>query len=257
MSAPMSVQPSRLLSASGRPRRIRAGVEASGRGHGGGNAAQRPSRRPRFPGRCRQWTRTCSGTGRGTAPREDRERRYSERASASCGPRVGSGYWAASRVEPGFADLCRPRWAAGSAADGEVSDSHPGVSMATSAPRSRASATAARLSRSSAACRAGRRCPAVRRSTTDGAVARLAASSPPKSVSADTRSGHQNASLTASEVEDVPVGCRAKTTIPDVADVVTVFGQRCDELRGQVVVEQQLHAVTRSGSSRSRSASAA
>lgn len=45
--------------------------------------------------------------------------------------------------------------------------------------------------------------------------------------------------------------------IADVVDVVPVLADQVNQLRREVVVEQQLHAVVRSGSSRSRTASAA
>jgi hypothetical protein len=58
-------------------------------------------------------------------------------------------------------------------------------------------------------------------------------------------------------LEDCLVGCRLHAEVADVDGVVPGCLERVGQERGEVGVDEELHAVSRSGSSRSRTASAA
>ena len=118
-------------------------------------------------------------------------------------------------------------------------------------------ATAGRFAASRAACSSVVSRSADRRRTTEGRVApRLAASSSPKSLSAETITS----ALARGIVEDAPVGCRQQAYIADVNRLQPGLAQGDGNPRRQVGVDEEAHdgyAGWASGSSRSCRAAAA
>jgi hypothetical protein len=71
-------------------------------------------------------------------------------------------------------------------------------------------------------------------------------------VSADTKTRSSTCTL-----QDGRIWCRLHTKVPQVDSIVSRRLQAFGKERGQVVVDEEFHAVRRSGNSRSRTASAA
>ena len=102
-------------------------------------------------------------------------------------------------------------------------------------------------------CSAARRPASRRMSRTDGLAALDLARRLPKSVSAET----STRLFRSSASEDHFVGGRLHPEIAEMDRIVALCGQAFGQQRRQIVVDQELHAECRRGSSRSRTASAA
>jgi hypothetical protein len=123
----------------------------------------------------------------------------------------------------------------------------------TMAPASRSAWTTLRLLRMIAACSDARRPLARRRSRNEGVVACVRANRGAEvGVGAD-----EHSALHTGRVDDDGVGRAGHADVSHVHDLMAAGAEEARESGGEVVVEQEPHAEWRSGSSRSRTASAA